>query len=141
MGFCGVCCDQRPYANSGYLYAKTDGVEQGRGYAYFGTENHNGLKFAFNVRLYDTKVGGEPIYGDMFYQWKMCSSGCGYWNEGSDQTVRWTDNSWSGTLHEDTGPPSTASYGRGVLRICEDQSFSPDDCSGWDYSGAKSYSY
>lgn len=125
--------------DTGRLYAETDGVNQGMGYGYYGSESHNGTKFGFDARLYDLKVGGEPIYGEMLYQYKECDSGCTWDGGDSDQTPRWSDNAWSGFYHEHSTPPSFGAYGRGLLRVCEDQSFSGDDCSGWEFSSQEPY--
>ena len=53
--------------------------------------------------------------------------------------ARWYDNTWSGTwsgrYRAQTEIPGGANYARAGVKVCEDQSLRPDDCSGmgWTY--------
>jgi len=132
------------------LAAKTDGVTQGRAYGYHEIDQtENGTRSHAETRIYDDREGGDSIYIELqtYVNAGYCVSpdylSCNqqYYYYDSDQSNRWSDNTWSPyfwTLGT-TGLPAEADYARGKVKACEDQNNAPDDCSGWGISKGSAY--
>jgi hypothetical protein len=118
-------------------------THQGSGY---GTHNvaptTDGLKTIMRTRLVDVRPGGEGIYGDMWHQSnsgycfapEYVSCDVSWYDYKRLETPRYYQSSWSGAYQKDAAVNPNGDYARGRQKICEDQSWSPDSCTGYGYS-------
>jgi len=125
-----------------YIYVSEGGVNQGRAYGTWKVaDTSNGTRSIASANLQDLRVGGNSIYVELQTQSNsgICFSpeytSCNqtWYNYSMDQTGRSNSDRWV-TLGASTGVDNSDQYARGVLKVCEDQAYSPDPCSGWTYT-------
>lgn len=133
------------------LIAKTDGVAQGKGHGDWNVvDTSDGTKSRARGVAYDVRPGGDGIYFEMqtylnagyclATEYLQCDAQ--YYAGASDQwgdKYRWYDDSWSDSHNANTGVDGSADYARGALKVCEDQDWAPDDCSGRSYTYGNKY--
>ena len=133
------------------LLAKSGGVTQGKGHgAWTLVDGPDGSVSRARGYVYDVRPGGVGIY---FEQLTLDNSGiclgsaytvCSvpYFPHGKDQMgskFRWYDDSWSPKYLAEVGLDASADYARASLKVCEDQSWGPDDCSGNSLTSGMKY--
>jgi len=133
------------------LLAKTDGVIQGKGHgAWTLVDGSDGSVSRARGYVYDVRPGGDGIY---FEQQTLDNSGTcvapaytyctvPYFRQGKDQMgdkSRWYDDTWSPKYLAEVDLDASADYARAALKVCEDQGWAPDDCSGTSLTHGMKY--
>ncbi len=139
-----------PLIGWGVIEVKSDGVVQGQAKGTYTISSlSDGTKARFGIQLLDKKPGGEAIYTKHEYQWDGvycvyvgnstwdCPSG--WHTSGTDDSINYSGGTWSSTNSEVQDVDSGSDIGRGKVKVCENQNFSPDDCNSWTYTLALKY--
>jgi len=113
------------------------GVAKGAGYGSFSAAPASGrVKVSNAGKLRDLKPTGNSIYHDTRYSFFTCGSGCNAATGSTFQSTRWNGNYWRKFTPSKTHNLSSAyDFARGAIKVCEDQKFSPDPCSGQVVTG------
>lgn len=134
--------------SSNPLIVKDDGTTRGSGYGVWNlVQTSNGLRSHGKAALKDARPGGDGIYGEMMTQSNsgICispeytSCNASWYNYKSDQTSRWYQNYYSTYQLMSTDVDGSGSYARAKVKVCEDQSWSGDPCTGYAYSKGNKY--
>lgn len=134
--------------SSNPIVAKEGGVAQAKAYGVWNLDQtSNGLRSHGDAKLFDPRPGGDGAYAEMQTQsnsgtcvspeYTSCSQA--WYFHAKDQTVRWYQDYWSTYQLATTSVDPSGSYARAIVKVCEDQSFSGDPCSGWAYSKGNKY--
>jgi hypothetical protein len=105
------------------------GAEVARAYGSFYNEGAQYAKMEAEYK--DSRAGGNAVFVEVdYYFWYQACSQCQaqYNYAGSSQTDRTSTGTWVfETRHHSLDSRSNSA--RGAIQVCEDQAWSPDDCS------------
>jgi hypothetical protein len=130
VGFLGIASPamaiQWGSASAPY-YVKEDNVNQGKAYGDYGNYAYQYARS--NAWYYDMKPGGEGIFVSTDFQFYYTYQGTtGWYTESAQQTSRTTSAAWK-YQYKQKALHASADRSRGLVKVCEDHSFSGDPCS------------
>jgi hypothetical protein len=114
------------------LIAYEDGVAQAEAHGNF--FNYQSESAHSHSEQFDPRRGGDSVYVETEFWWYSLSWRCNetqpvcFWKDTSKQTPRSDDSVWVAYFHA-RNLRADSDRARGIVKTCEDQSWSPDPCS------------